>query len=82
MDVQMPVMDGLMATGKIRERETQTKSHVPVIALTARAMQEDESICIDAGMDAYLSKPLQSEDLLRTLDELTASQDGAAATKK
>jgi CheY-like chemotaxis protein len=55
---------------------------VPVIALTARAMQEDESICIDAGMDAYLSKPLQSEDLLRTLDELTASQDGAAATKK
>jgi signal transduction histidine kinase/ActR/RegA family two-component response regulator len=82
MDVQMPVMDGLMATRKIRERETETKSHVPVIALTARAMQEDESICLEAGMDAYLSKPLQCDDLLRTLDELTASQDGAAATKK
>jgi signal transduction histidine kinase/ActR/RegA family two-component response regulator len=82
MDVQMPVMDGLMATRKIRERETETKSHVPVIALTARAMQEDESICLDAGMDAYLSKPLLCDDLLRTLDELTASQDGAAATKK
>ena len=82
MDVQMPVMDGLMATRKIRERETETQSHVPVIALTARAMQEDESICLEAGMDAYLSKPLQCDDLLRTLDELTASRDGAAATKK
>jgi len=81
MDVQMPVMDGLMATRKIRERETETQSHVPVIALTARAMQEDESICLEAGMDAYLSKPLQCDDLLRTLDELTASRDGAAATK-
>jgi len=82
MDVQMPVMDGLMATRRIRERETATKLHVPVIALTARAMQEDESICIDAGMDAYLSKPLEPGALLRTLDELTASQEGAAATKK
>lgn len=74
MDVQMPVMDGLMATRKIRERETQTRSHVPIIALTARAMQEDEPICLEAGMDAYLSKPLQSDDLLRTLDELTTAQ--------
>ena len=82
MDVQMPVLDGLMATRKIREREIGAKSHVPIIALTARAMQEDESICIEAGMDAYLSKPLQSDDLLRTLDELTCSQDGAPATKE
>lgn len=74
MDVQMPVMDGLAATRKIREREIETGSHVPIIALTARAMQEDESICIDAGMDSYLSKPLQSDDLLRTLDALTAAQ--------
>jgi len=51
MDVQMPVMDGLRATQKIRQQEAETKSHVPVIALTARAMQEDESLCLDAGMD-------------------------------
>ena len=74
MDVQMPVMAGLLATRKIRERETETWSHVPVIALTARAMQEDESICIEAGMDAYLTKPLQSEDLFRILDALTSGQ--------
>jgi signal transduction histidine kinase/CheY-like chemotaxis protein len=80
MDVQMPVLDGLMATRRIREREAETKSHVPVIALTARAMQEDESICIGAGMDAYLSKPLQPDDLMRTLDELT--QDGATVAGK
>jgi signal transduction histidine kinase/ActR/RegA family two-component response regulator len=74
MDVQMPVMDGLMATQKIREREAATSSHLPIIALTARAMQEDESICLDAGMDAYLSKPLQSDDLLRMLDVLAMAQ--------
>jgi CheY-like chemotaxis protein len=74
------VLDGLMATRRIREREAETKSHVPVIALTARAMQEDESICIGAGMDAYLSKPLQPDDLMRTLDELT--QDGATVAGK
>jgi signal transduction histidine kinase/ActR/RegA family two-component response regulator len=74
MDVQMPVMDGLMATRKIREREATTKSHVPIIALTARAMQEDEPICIEAGMDAYLTKPLQPGELLQTLEELTAAQ--------
>jgi CheY-like chemotaxis protein/nitrogen-specific signal transduction histidine kinase len=74
MDVQMPVMDGLMATRKIREREATSRSHLPIIALTARAMEEDESLCIEAGMDAYLSKPLGSDDLLRTLDALTAAK--------
>jgi CheY-like chemotaxis protein len=74
MDVQMPVMDGLMATRKIREQEVATKPRLPIIALTARAMEEDESMCIEAGMDAYLSKPLGSDDLLRTLDELTAAK--------
>jgi CheY-like chemotaxis protein len=74
MDVQMPVMDGLMATRKIREQEATAKSRLPIIALTARAMHEDESICIEAGMDAYLTKPLQSEDLFRILDALTSGQ--------
>jgi signal transduction histidine kinase/ActR/RegA family two-component response regulator len=74
MDVQMPVMDGLMATRKIREQEATSGSHLPIIALTARAMEDDESMCIEAGMDGYLSKPLGSEDLLRALDELTAAR--------
>jgi len=72
MDVQMPVLDGLMATRRIRQREAGIGAHVPIIALTAHAMQGDRSICLDAGMDAYLSKPIVPADLLRLLDALTA----------
>jgi len=72
MDVQMSVLDGLMATRRIRQREAGIGAHVPIIALTAHAMQGDRSICLDAGMDAYLSKPIVPADLLRLLDALTA----------
>jgi len=60
MDVQMPEMDGLEATRQIRrvESESGSRRHTPVIALTAHAMSGDEESCIEAGMDSYLSKPL------------------------
>jgi len=67
MDVQMPVMNGYDATRAIRAREWSTGKHIPVIALTAHAMQGDRQICLDAGMDDYLSKPIQSGDLRETL---------------
>ncbi len=76
MDVQMPVMDGLAAARRIREREKTSGAHLPMIALTARAMQEDERLCIEAGMDAYLSKPLQASDLFRLLGALTTQGPG------
>ena len=67
MDIQMPVMNGYDATRAIRAREWNTGKHIPVIALTAHAMQGDRQICLDAGMDDYLTKPIQSRDLRETL---------------
>ncbi|HKD86542.1 MAG TPA: response regulator [Terriglobales bacterium] len=67
MDVQMPVMDGLEATRIIRGREQQSGKHVPVIALTAHAMKGDRERCLEAGMDAYVAKPVQKQELLHMI---------------
>jgi two-component system sensor histidine kinase/response regulator len=80
MDVQMPEMDGFQATAVLRERERQTGRHVPVVAMTAYAMKGDREKCLEAGMDAYLAKPIQPGELLRVLAGLEpAPADGADA---
>jgi two-component system, sensor histidine kinase and response regulator len=56
-----------LATRAIRAQERSTGEHIPVIALTAHAMHGDREICVDAGMDDYLSKPIQSRDLFQAL---------------
>lgn len=64
MDVQMPVMDGFKATQKIREIEKGYNTHIPIIAVTANAFPEDREKCIQSGMDDYISKPFQPEELI------------------
>jgi CheY-like chemotaxis protein len=67
MDVQMPRMGGFEATAAIREHERTTSVHVPIIALTASAMEGDRDRCLRAGMDDYISKPISRADLNRAL---------------
>jgi len=71
MDVQMPEMDGLEATHRIREWEKDTGRHIPIIAMTAHAMQGDRERCLEAGMDDYVTKPLQPKVLFSALDRWT-----------
>ncbi|HJP87383.1 MAG TPA: response regulator [Gemmatimonadaceae bacterium] len=70
MDVQMPVMGGMEAARTIRGWETGTGGHIPIIAVTAHAMKGDREACLDAGMDAYLPKPIQSKKLLSLIRDL------------
>jgi CheY-like chemotaxis protein len=69
MDGQMPEMDGFEATKKIREDENTTGAYVPIIALTALAMQGDEERCLASGMDAYVTKPIKVEALFSAIEE-------------
>lgn len=74
MDVQMPVMDGFEATKRIRERERETKDHIPIIAMTAYDSEEDKRECLLAGMDQYISKPIDVNTLRSVVEESIASQ--------
>jgi len=69
MDIQMPVMDGLEATRKIREIESKTGRHTPIIALTAHAMKGDREDLMAFGFDGYISKPIDSELFEKTIME-------------
>ena len=69
MDVQMPIMDGLQAVRAIRSGESQDE-HIPIIAMTAHAMRGDREAWLKAGMDAYISKPIDASVLLKTLERL------------
>ena len=79
MDVQMPEMSGIEATAAIREAERHTGRHIPIVALTARAMAGDREQCLAAGMDAYVSKPVQAEELFATIEAMAGPQRPPAA---
>jgi PAS domain S-box-containing protein len=73
LDVQMPVMGGFEATAAIRAKEKGTGRRIPVVAITAHAMQGDREKCLAAGMDAYISKPIRAAELFKTLQDLSPS---------
>lgn len=75
MDVQMPILDGLEATQRIRQLESDGE-HIPIIAITAGAMAEDEQRCLQAGMDDYLSKPIEIKQLASVLNTLVLHVQG------
>jgi CheY-like chemotaxis protein len=78
MDIQMPVMDGIETTRRIRCDEASAGGYTPIVALTAHAMVGDEARCLEAGMDAYLSKPVESARLVSTLQRFLAPGPCAA----
>ena len=81
MDVDMHIMNGYEATERIREQEKSSGTHIPIIAMTAHAMQGVREICLSHGMDGYLSKPIDTEALWNELDNLSQSLPSDAKTK-
>ncbi len=75
MDVQMPEMDGFEATRLIREKEKLTGGHIPIIAMTAHAMTGDREWCLAGGMDDYISKPINRNELSERIEKLAGGND-------
>ncbi len=78
MDVQRPERGGFEATAAIREQERTTGAHIPIVAMTAHAMKGDREACLEAGMDAYVAKPLRMEEVFETIYRLV----GASAARR
>jgi CheY-like chemotaxis protein len=75
MDVQMPHMDGFAATRSIREKERENDGHTLIVAMTAHAFPEDEIRCRAAGMDAYISKPIDMKQCITLIEDLIGKRD-------
>ena len=71
MDVQMPEMDGIEATRAIRANERDTGRHIPIVAVTAHALKGDRERCLEAGMDEYVTKPIDANRLFAAIDAVT-----------
>jgi two-component system sensor histidine kinase/response regulator len=80
MDIQMPEMDGFEATAAIRQKEKTIGTHVPIIALTAHAMKGDRERCLAGGMDGYVSKPVQAEELIKAVEGLDGNSPATTKT--
>ena len=81
MDVQMPVMDGFEATQLIRAVEKESGSRTPIVALTAHAMKGDRERCLEAGMDDYISKPINNKELTDALARIRAEKNATPTNR-
>jgi PAS domain S-box-containing protein len=79
MDVQMPEMDGMEATSRIRAKQRPTGSHTPILAMTAYALKGDRQRCLEAGMDGYIAKPIRADELFDAIEALFSSSGPPAA---
>ena len=70
MDIQMPEMDGFEATAAIRQKEKFSGRHIPIIAMTANALKGDQERCLEAGMDAYIAKPIRTKELFAAIEAI------------
>lgn len=75
MDLQMPIMDGFEAIRAIRAKEQRSGDHLPIVALTAHAMQGDRERCLEAGADDYVKKPIHTEELFAAIERVTKERD-------
>jgi two-component system, sensor histidine kinase and response regulator len=86
MDVQMQEMDGFEATAVIRKEEESTGKHLPIVAMTAHAMEGDRARCLAAGMDGYIAKPIHAKDLIDAIENLcqspTIAEEGTRAKRR
>ncbi len=81
MDIQMPKMDGIKTTLKIRADEQQSGKHIPIIALTAHAMDNDKNACMEAGMDGYITKPIDAKELFKAIEHSKHLEDEMSYSK-
>ena len=70
MDIQMPKMDGYMATREIRTLDNNKKANIPIIAMTANAFEEDKKKALEAGMNAHIAKPISIDAIMEVLDQI------------
>ena len=80
MDIQMPEMDGFEATAAIRKREQFTGGHIRIVAMTAHSLAADERRCLAAGMDAYVSKPIRTNEFFATIEKVLGKSHDAVAS--
>jgi len=78
MDVQMPRMNGIQATRAIRQKERERGGHIPIVAMTALAMAKDHDECLNAGMDAYIAKPISLPEFFKVVEDLFVRQSPTA----
>ncbi len=69
MDIQMPIMNGIECAEIIRKKEMENNTYTPIIAVTAFATESDEQTCMDAGMDAFITKPYKAPDLVKEMNK-------------